>query len=213
MSNIIENHKGRLPHFLKQGQIISLTWRLAFTLPKPLLFHYQDLREMMKSWGNDLDSAQYDSDQFIRIGDKLQEIDLYLGKCSLKGISLTETSTALILTTAFHYYNDRLYELHAYCVMSNHVHLMIKPLKENSGMWHKTSEIVKKIKTYSAKEINKVMNHSGTLWAHEYFDRFIRSPKHYYHEVEYILDNPVKAGLVKDRSEWRNSYYHPGLIE
>ena len=43
---------------------------------------------------------------------------------------------------------------------------------------------------------------AGTVWAKDYFDRFIRDEIHFLNTVRYIEENPVKAGLVARPSDW-----------
>ena len=43
---------------------------------------------------------------------------------------------------------------------------------------------------------------SGQFWMEDYFDRYIRNEKHYWNTVHYIENNPVKARLCKEPSDW-----------
>jgi REP element-mobilizing transposase RayT len=52
---------------------------------------------------------------------------------------------------------------------------------------------------YSSK--NSTIN--PALWQIDYWDRFIRDTKHYYTAVNYIINNPVKAGLIDKPENWR----------
>jgi REP element-mobilizing transposase RayT len=63
-------------------------------------------------------------------------------------------------------------------------------------------DILHSIKLYTARQINKNENRKGQLWEHESFDTTIRNDKHFYRVVEYTLNNPVSAGLVKDWNDW-----------
>lgn len=58
------------------------------------------------------------------------------------------------------------------------------------------------IKRFSASEINKLENREEKLWQKESFDTTIRNEKHLYNAIEYTLNNPVVAGLVKTREDW-----------
>lgn len=58
------------------------------------------------------------------------------------------------------------------------------------------------IKSYSAKQISKVMNHIGTVWQDEWYDRIIRDEKEFQDTWEYIRQNPVKAGLSATPEEY-----------
>ena len=45
------------------------------------------------------------------------------------------------------------------------------------------------------------------IWQQEYWDRFIRDERHFASSINYILDNPVKAGLVQESKDWPWVYY------
>ncbi len=45
------------------------------------------------------------------------------------------------------------------------------------------------------------------FWMREYWDRFIRDKKHYETVVDYIYNNPVKAGLCIKKENWKWSSY------
>lgn len=49
-------------------------------------------------------------------------------------------------------------------------------------------------------------NRKGALWQKESFDKTIRDDKHLYRAIEYTLNNPVVAGLVKNREDWPGSW-------
>lgn len=210
MEKIVEKHRRSLPHLQLEGQIISLTWRLAFTLPQTLLDMQEDLRQTLAVCRNG--TIAFDISRYTEYGKKLQDYDAYLGKFELAGISLTEDAIASMLASAFRFYDSSLYELHSYCLMPNHVHLLIRPLQDGQGVFHQTSAIVQRLKSYTAKRIDTHLGRRGKVWQADYFDRFIRNPADYLNVVKYILDNPLKAGLVKHHEEWKHSYYQPGLI-
>ena len=90
------------------------------------------------------------------------------------------------------------YELICWCIMPNHVHTLIAPVEGMS-----LSEIMYDWKSYTTHAINKALNRKGKLWMMEYFDRYIRDNDHFQKVVNYIHNNPVKAGLVANPSDWR----------
>jgi REP element-mobilizing transposase RayT len=57
-------------------------------------------------------------------------------------------------------------------------------------------------KSYTSKEINKILSTEGQLWFEEYHDRFIRDERHFHASVAYIENNPVKAGLCREAGDW-----------
>ena len=56
------------------------------------------------------------------------------------------------------------------------------------------------LKSFTAKQINKVMHRTGRLWQSEYFDRIIRSEEHYKHVLKYIVSNNKELARVIDDS-------------
>jgi len=89
------------------------------------------------------------------------------------------------------------YRLLEWCIMPNHVHVIIHcPDGTQIG------EIVKSWKTHSAREINRVLLRQGSLWSHDYHDRYIRDSVHLINVRSYIRNNPVNAGLCLSPEKW-----------
>ena len=91
--------------------------------------------------------------------------------------------------------------------MPNHVHVLFRPLGK-----HVLAEILKSWKGFTAREINKRIGKKGSLWQDEYWDRLIRSERHFFKVAEYIRENPVKARLKKgefDAGEKRSGLSSP----
>jgi REP element-mobilizing transposase RayT len=82
------------------------------------------------------------------------------------------------------------YDLIAYAIMPNHVHVLVS-LKPNASL----ERIIKAWKGVSARTINKLTEQSGPLWQANYWDRLIRNRKHFEHVRDYILNNPIRAHL------------------
>ena len=86
------------------------------------------------------------------------------------------------------------YDVFAFVIMPNHVHLLIKPLGEV------TADIsVGRIKHFSAMMINKLLGKSGKVWMRESFDRIVRNNDQLQRYIRYILSNP--NGLSKGSYE------------
>ena len=67
------------------------------------------------------------------------------------------------------------------------------------------SKIMHSLKGRSARECNLILNRKGQFWEHESFDHVIRAGK-FDKTIRYVLNNPVKAGLVKHWREWPWNY-------
>ena len=99
---------------------------------------------------------------------------------------------------------DRLYDLQAWVVMANHVHMLVHPLIE-------PSERMRRIKGRTAREANLLLNRVGEpFWQRESYDRWIRSVEEFAKVTRYIERNPVTAGLVSTAEEHRWSSAWPG---
>lgn len=93
------------------------------------------------------------------------------------------------------FFNNKRYQIFVLVVMTNHVHLLIQPLLKSEKEYWSLSSIMNSIKSYSAKQIPKVMNHIGIVWQNERYDRIVRNEQEFQQFWEYIRQNPVKAGL------------------
>ena len=110
-------------------------------------------------------------------------VDAYLDESS-KGAYLSD-EVLDFLSDFLKSKDDVLYELVAFAIMSNHVHLLIKPMAE-------LSQVMQAIKGASAKTINTMLGKSGKFWADDYYDKLIRDHQHFAVVYEYIRNNPLK---------------------
>jgi REP element-mobilizing transposase RayT len=93
--------------------------------------------------------------------------------------------------------------IHAVVVMPDHVHLLLTPLRGLDGNHFSLVEILQGIKGASAHSLNRVLRRSGPVWEEESFDHVLRSDESFEQKVEYIRQNPVRAGLVKEAADYR----------
>ncbi len=175
--------RGYLPHF-DGGEIVQfITFRLGDSLPKKVL----------EKWQDELELGIISPIEYHRKIDKY--LDTSYGECWLRIEEIAE-----MVEDTLCLFDNKKYKLIAYVLMPNHVHILIKPLKNNS-----LASIMHSIKSYTSHEANKILNRTGRFWTKEYFDRYIRDHKHYLKTVDYIHNNPVKAKLCKDYRDWRYS--------
>ncbi len=62
------------------------------------------------------------------------------------------------------------------------------------------------LKGSTARECNKLLKRTGAFWQHESYDHVVRNEDELRRIVEYVLNNPVKAGLVEVEEDWMWSY-------
>ncbi len=89
--------------------------------------------------------------------------------------------------------HGQFYRLVGVCVMPDHVHIILSP---NDG--RTISDVMKGIKGVSAREINHRRGTIGALWQRESWDRILRSEEEFREKFNYMLMNPVKAGITDD---------------
>lgn len=68
------------------------------------------------------------------------------------------------------------------------------------------------LKRHTAQQANQVLGRSGIFWAHESFDHYIRDGAERRRIIEYVLQNPVKAGLAKRWQDWPWNYVRTALL-
>lgn len=97
------------------------------------------------------------------------------------------------------------YKLMAYCLMGNHLHLLIKEEKEELGL------IFKRIGVRYVYWYNIKYKRSGHLFQDRFKSEPVDDAGYFLTVLRYIHQNPVKAGLCKDASEYKWSSYNDYL--
>ena len=83
------------------------------------------------------------------------------------------------------------YDLHAFVIMSNHVHVLLDALIH-------PSHIMRSLKGFTAREANLALGLTGqAFWQKESYDHWVRDDHEFERIRAYIENNPVKAGIAK----------------
>jgi len=121
--------------------------------------------------------------------------------CTFQRWVLPESVRSIVLNCCLHD-SDSKHFLHAAVIMPDHVHLIFTPLVNSQERnIYSLAEIMGAIKGASAQLINQKLCRIGKVWQTESFDRVLRSSESLDAKIAYILENPVRAGLV---SRWRD---------
>ena len=178
--------RGYLPHRDKPHLLQSITYRLADSLPQEKLRVLAD--ELRTLPENRRESA------------KRQKIETWLdaglGCCALRHPEVAR----YVLNSFLHFHGER-YHLHAWCIMPNHVHVLIEPLDD-------LASIVQGWKSFTSRWVLarntelRLCVPGKNFWMREYWDRYIRDETHYQKTVEYIHQNPVSARLCATPEAW-----------
>jgi REP element-mobilizing transposase RayT len=109
----------------------------------------------------------------------------------------------IVFASCLHDHSKR-HELYVAVVMPDHVHLILTPLiDQRRAQIFSLMEIMQAIKGASARAINQRMGRHGTVWQEESFDHVLRSSEGLDAKVNYVLQNPIRKGLVKDWREYK----------
>ena len=105
----------------------------------------------------------------------------------------TEPKVAEMVLSSLHWLeNQGKIILDAAVVMPDHLHI-VAALCDGS-----LSKLMHSLKSFTAKRINNLLNKRGSVWQPQYHDHAIRTDETLIDVVIYTLNNPVRAGLVKD---------------
>jgi REP element-mobilizing transposase RayT len=116
---------------------------------------------------------------------------------------LPDCARDIALSSCCHDHRKK-YELYVAVIMPDHVHLILTPLiNKQSREVFSLIEIMRGIKGASGRSINRRMARHGAVWQEESFDHVLRSSEGLDAKVEYLLQNPVRKGLVSDWREYR----------
>jgi REP element-mobilizing transposase RayT len=95
-------------------------------------------------------------------------------------------------------------EIDAVVVMPDHVHMIFMPLINQSAREvYSLAQIMDAIKGASAHKVNKFLGRCGKVWQTESFDHVLRSSESLGEKIEYVLNNPVRRGLVENWWEYK----------
>ena len=108
------------------------------------------------------------------------------------------------------YDHGKRYNLRVAVVMPDHVHLILTPfIDEIRRRVFPLPEIMKAIKGASSYAINRRLGTHDAIWQEESFDHVLRSAESLDAKIDYVLQNPVRAGLVSVASEYSWSWRKP----
>jgi putative transposase len=169
-------YRRRLPHWQPEGVPIFLTWRLYGSLPRGVRA----------------------SDSLSTEGERFLAIDREMDRASSGPTWLKDPRVASCFVDTLFLAEKKweLYQLFAWVVMSNHVHVLLRPHKP-------VREVTRAVKNTSAREANIILDRRGTrFWQDESYDHWVRDGKEFNRIVRYIEWNPVRAGLAEGVEQW-----------
>ena len=164
-----------LPHLYVMGQPLFVTFRLHGSLPPGREFP----KDSMSS------------------GKAFVYMDRLLDNNRSSPMHLQSPGVAQCVVDEIQQGGSGSYTLHAWVVMPNHVHLLITPRTD-------VPNLLQKLKGATARQANRLLSRTGTcFWQEESYDHLVRNTLELGRIENYIIQNPVQAGLVRSAEEYR----------
>jgi REP element-mobilizing transposase RayT len=184
-------NRGRLPHWEREGGTYFVTFRLADSLPRTVVAKIVERQRVLASAKRS--GLKLLPFQRVLIADySPTKIERYLdsgtGACYLRDARIAE-----LVAQALRFWDGQGYRLAAWCLMPNHVHVVFRLLPGQE-----LSNLLRSWKSYTARMANRVLGRTGDFWQREYYDRLIRDGNELDCAIQYVMQNPEKAGL----SDW-----------
>jgi len=190
------HERGYLPHCDFPNLVQFVTLRLADSMPESRRGEWEHLLKI-------------EDDREKRT--KLEEyLDRGIGECHLRNAQIAQLCEEALL-----FFHHRRYELLAWCVMPNHVHVLVHiwrmPLGKMVQSWKRYVAIQAKTfplerrsptRRVSANDTNVPGRRPALQWQREYWDTFMRDEAQEKAAIRYIENNPVKAKLCAAKEHW-----------
>lgn len=222
-------YRRNLPHIQTPGATLFVTFQLAGSIPQHVLAQWRMEKLQFEREKSRLLRLQNDSESVSRQHRHFEEKDKHLewrrqwfqkfektlDSAESGPVWLKDNRIAKEIAESLHYRDGKMYCLDAYCIMSNHVHVVFTPLTMQSSRtdvvnsaenYNSLSSIMQSLKGYTAHKANRLLGRSGAFWQQESYDHVVRDASEWQRIITYVLNNPVKAGLVDTWEKWQWSY-------
>ena len=171
----VPEYRHRLPHFHREDAHLFLTWRLHGSLPAKPPSH------LSPTPGHAFVAA---------------DRALHRNRSGPQWLNDQRIAHLLAQTILAGHRERAFYELDAWVIMPNHVHLLILPKVA-------VPEITRWLKGSTARRANQLLGHTGlSFWQDESYDHWVRNTREFDQITAYIEENPVSAGLATSMDLW-----------
>ncbi len=212
-----------LPHYHPTDSIFFITFRLADSLPVHIVQELLEEREKeQRKLEEELSGAAYHQAVRQLAKKHFGRFDAWLDRCVNSPRWLADEPIAQIVMREIYALHGQRYRLLAFCIMANHVHLLIEITgyerfvsinSASATASYPLAETLRLLKGRIARYCNQALGRSGAFWHHESYDHVVRDEGELQRIVRYIAENPVKAGLVDDWRQWRYTYISPEVMD
>lgn len=200
-------YQRNLPHFQPPGATLFITFRLAGSIPTLILAQWKaEAEHVERRLATIADPKERVRQTDLELRRWFGKWDRALDTAIAGPFWLGDARIAKGVTASLQHWAQQRYSLDTFCIMHNHVHAILTPLQQANGQSYALQRIMHTIKRYTALEANRLLRRSGQFWQEETFDHVVRDADELLRIRQYIVQNPVKAGLVKQWDEWPWTY-------
>jgi hypothetical protein len=194
-ADVREYYARHLPHQVPRGFPIFLTWSLKGSLPKRVVAALEQERKGLEKQSRR--QGETETQRRMRHSKILfAKRDRFLDTTQEGPKHLQDPRAAAIVVGSILWGVPERYQLYAYAVLSNHVHVVLTPAVD-------LEVITQGIKGYTAYRINGIQNQRGRVfWQDESYDHWARDEEEMLRIIEYVENNPVAAGLCSAAEQW-----------
>ena len=190
----ISFRRRHLPHWMVAERPYFVTFRLHGTLPPAMVRGLRKEREAL------LQAGAPEADYTACVRRQFVKIEAVLDAAEAGMYYLEKPEIASLVLSSFDWLeSERGWRVHAVTVMPSHVHAL---LRNSEGRNHELSRHLGELKSYTARRGNKLLGRHGSFWQKENFDHWCRDAEKFDAAKAYIVNNPVKAGLVRRPEDW-----------
>ncbi len=200
-------YKRKLPHLQPEGAEYFITLRLKGSLPQIAIERLKALQKRLSEESEKNEVATYIQRKIFK------EYEDLLDSGDIGPTWLGKNEVARIVENSIHFRDSKLFEVYAYSVMPNHIHLVFKHLIQEGKKENPVTHIMRNFKRYTARKCNELLGRTGPFWQPESYDRVIRDQEELENMIRYTLNNPVKAELADHWQDWPHSYCKPEFEE
>ncbi|MEW5956540.1 MAG: transposase [Chloroflexota bacterium] len=200
-------YERNLPHYQPPGATLFMTFRLAGSIPASIQQRLREDAEKIEAMLARIPDPQERARQtYLEQRRLFGKWDSALDNTGSGPFWLRDSRVAEIVVECLHYPDNKMYNLDAFCVMPNHVHVVFTPLLKNEDTYYSMAAIMHSVKGNSACKINPLLKRQGQFWQHENYDHVVRDEAEWGRIITYVMSNPVKAHLVQRVEDWPWTY-------
>ena len=190
LAKVLVQEGRHLPRWEANGAIYHVSLHLADSVPQAQLEIWRAERRRLSELAKSADRPLTEEEVVALRAVYDEHVEKYLsagfGECLLK-----DSRAAAVVEKTVTHGNGTLYALHEWCVMPNHLHVIVGGFGDARPM----RDVLETWKRVMVHRINKALTRDGEVWHRDAYTRIIRNRAEYARQMSYVWNNPESAGL------------------